>query len=136
MNDVHTTDTISTPNDNEYETLQNNHRIDDSTNGHAAMLAGFGPSPPRLPSSPMDSETNGSSTHGADNDHPCEQPPHPEPASAHGPDLSAEQQIPHHQALRPYDGTQQADGQSRARLLLLQSQRHAEMPDRKWQKSI
>lgn len=35
------------------------------------MLAGFGPSPPRLPSSPVDSETHGSSTHGADNDHPC-----------------------------------------------------------------
>lgn len=57
MNGVHTTDPISTSNDNEYETLQNNHRIDDSTNGHAAMLAGFGPSPPRLPSSPVDSET-------------------------------------------------------------------------------
>ena len=85
MNGVHTTDPISTPNDNEYETLQNNHRIDDSTNGHAAMLAGFGPSPPRLPSSPVDSETHGRSTHGADNGHPCEQPPHPEPASAHGP---------------------------------------------------
>lgn len=57
MNGVHTTDPISTPNDNEYETLQNNHRINDNTNGHAAMLAGFGPSPPRLPSSPVDSET-------------------------------------------------------------------------------